>query len=280
MSLSVFLAVIAAAALHAGWNALVKGGGDKTVTMAAVIFGHLPLALLALPFVPVPTPESLPYLVGSVLFHTGYQVFLIKSYRTGELTQVYPVARGSAPLIVTLISVGFLGVVLLPAQIAGILVIGLGIFGIALARQGDGLRNVGAVGLALTTGCFIAGYSIVDGLGARVMGAPVAYYSWLSLLNAVLFSIILRLTSPSAISRIPREAGRVFLIGGAASYVAYAMVVWAFTRAPIPVVTALRETSIIFALLIGILFLGERVTLAKVISTLLVVSGVIVLRIV
>ncbi len=280
MSLAVFLAVIAAAALHAGWNALVKGGGDKTVTMAAVIFGHLPLALLALPFVPVPTPESLPYLVGSVLFHTGYQVFLIKSYRTGELTQVYPVARGSAPLIVTLISVGFLGVVLLPAQIAGILVIGLGIFGIALARQGDGLRNVGAVGLALTTGCFIAGYSIVDGLGARVMGAPVAYYSWLSLLNAVLFAIILRLTSPGAISRIPREAGRVFLIGGAASYIAYAMVVWAFTRAPIPVVTALRETSIIFALLIGILFLGERVTLAKVISTLLVVSGVIVLRIV
>ncbi len=141
MSTSVFLVVIGAAVLHATWNALVKGGRDKTMSMGAVVLGHMPLALIALPFVPMPAVESLPYLAGGILLHFGYQLFLLKSYQTGDLTQVYPIARGSAPLIIALFSVVVLGVKLEPVEMLAILIIGGGIISLALVRRADGQRN-------------------------------------------------------------------------------------------------------------------------------------------
>ena len=141
----VFLAVIGAAVLHASWNALLKGGSDKTLSMAAIIIGHVPLALLALPFVPLPTLASLPYLFTGILLHFGYQMFLLKSYQMGDLTQVYPIARGSAPLLVALVSVVFLGVHLNSLEVVAILIIGTGIISLALVRRSDGSQNVNAV---------------------------------------------------------------------------------------------------------------------------------------
>lgn len=156
MSTTVFLAVIAAALLHALWNALVKGSADKQVTMAAVVLGHIPLATIALPFVPWPALESLPYLGAGIALHLSYQLFLMNAYRFGDLTQVYPIARGSAPLIVALISIGFLGVHLSRMELLAIAIIGCGILSLALVRRADGLRNGKAAVLALATGCFIA----------------------------------------------------------------------------------------------------------------------------
>ena len=279
MSGIVFIAVIGAALLHACWNALVKSGADKTLSMGAVIIGHLPIALLLLPFVPLPTTESLPYIFAGTVLHFGYQIFLLKSYQTGDLTQVYPIARGSAPLVVALVSVVFLGVHLEGLEILAIVIIGTGIISLALVRHSDGQRNKHAAMLALITGLFIAGYSLVDGLGARLAGTALGYYSWLSVANGFGMIAYLRLKSPETLRAMPTKGMRIMILGGGGSFIAYSIVTWAFTQAPIALVTALRETSIIFALLIGVFFLKERLNLIKLFSTFATMLGAILLRI-
>lgn len=274
----VFLAVIGAAVLHATWNALVKSGDDKTLSMAAIVIGHIPLAMLALPFVPLPASESLPYLFTGMLLHFGYQMFLLKSYQIGDLTQVYPIARGSAPLIVALVSVVFLGVQLNALEVVAILIIGTGIISLTLVRRSDGVQNWNAAAVALITGGFIASYSLVDGLGARLAGTSLGFYCWLSIGNAFLMSAYLALRSPKTLRALPQQGKLMLFLGGGASFVAYAIVTWAFTQAPIALVTALRETSIVFALLIGVFFLKEPLSLLKVFSTMTTLLGAILLR--
>ncbi len=281
MSVTVFLTVLFAALLHATWNALVKGGGgDKHASMAAVVIGHLPVALLVLPFVPVPDPAGLRWLLAGVGLHLGYQLFLIAGYRVGDLTQVYPVARGTAPLIVAAVSIGLLGVTLTRMELLTTGLIAVGILSLALVRRADGTRNPRAVAMALATGAFIAAYSLVDGIGARESGTALGYWTWAAIGNAVLFSIWTALAKPGLLNRLPRDPRlvRIGLIGGTASFVAYGLVVWAFTLAPIALVTALRETSIVFALLIGVGVLHERLDLAKVASTMITLTGAVLLR--
>ncbi len=278
MSTTVFLAVMGAALLHAVWNALVKGGNDKHLSMAAVVLGHTPLALLALAFVRSPAPDSWPYLFVGIALHVAYQLFLLLSYRIDDLTQVYPIARGTAPLLVAGVSVVFLGVHLRSIELLAICVIGAGIMSLCLVRQKDGMQNGRAAALAFVTGCFIAAYSLVDGTGARLAGTSLGFYSWLAIGNAVVFAAVMALTQPGLLKRVLPEARHVFALGGSASFTAYALVTWAFTQAPIALVTALRETSIIFALLIGVLFLKEKLDLAKVIATMATLFGAVLLR--
>lgn len=278
MTTGVFVAVMCAAILHAVWNALVKGGVDKHLGMAAVIMGHVPLALAALPFVPLPGLASLPWLIAGIFLHIGYQIFLLSAYRIGDLTQVYPIARGVAPLIVAAVSVLFIGVHLKQMELMAIGVIAAGIMSLSLVRQRNGQRNHAAAVMALGTGCFIAGYSLVDGTGARITGSVLGYYGWLTIGNALGFAAWLAVTRPGVLRRIPGEALPVFLIGGSASFLAYTLVIWGFTQAPIALVTALRETSIVFALLIGVFFLGERLDLVKVFSTAVTLCGAVLLR--
>ena len=280
MSLTVFFAVLFAAVLHAVWNALLKHGADKFVGMAGVVIGHTPFALAVLPFVPFPAPEAYPYMVGSVVLHFGYQMFLLSSYRIGDLTQVYPIARGTAPLIVAGVSIALLGVTLMPREIAGIVVIGTGLISLSLVRQQSGARNGKAAILALITGCFIASYSLNDGLGARAAGTAVGFYAWSTLVSALLFSITMMIWKPGVLRQMVTTGPglKAFIIGGGASFVAYAIVTWAFTQAPIALVTALRETSIVFALLIGVFFLRERLDLAKVVATFLTIIGAVLIR--
>lgn len=279
MSTTVFLAVLGAALLHAAWNALVKGGRDKHLAMAAVVLGHAPFACLALLFVPAPDMASLPYLIGGVVLHVGYQFFLLGSYRAGDLTQVYPLARGSAPLIVAIVSVLLLGVQLHRMEILAVCIIGAGIISLGLVRREDGLRNMRAAVLALGAGCFIAGYSLVDGLGARMAGTALGFYGWLAIGNAVVFCLVLSLRNRDVPRRVLSEGKKLMLAGGGASFAAYSLVVWSFTQAPIALVTALRETSIIFALLIGVFFLKERLDLAKVASVMATLTGAVLIRI-
>lgn len=278
MTTPVFLAVIGAAILHAAWNALVKGGSDKLVSLTAVMFGHTPFAIAAVLIAPPMGAEALPYLAAGILLHLGYQLFLLFSYSTGDLTQVYPIARGSAPLIVAFVSITVLGVTLKRIELFAVFIIGIGIVSLALVRRADGLRNGKAAMFALITGCFIAGYSIVDGLGARAGGTSLAYFGWLAIGNSIALGVIVAVRAPQTFGRLWQNGHRLFWLGGGASFIAYAIVTWAFTQAPIALVTALRETSIIFALLIGVFFLKERLDLMKVVSTMAVLVGAALLR--
>jgi drug/metabolite transporter (DMT)-like permease len=270
--------VIAAALLHAVWNAMVKGGRDKQLNMAGVIVGHLPLSVLAILFSPLPTLHSLPYLALGTLLHFGYQLFLLRSYHAGDLTQIYPIARGSAPMIVAAISVLILGIHLDLIELAAIAIIGIGILSIALTHKSAGRLNLTGAKLALITGCFIAAYSLIDGIGARHAGTALGFYGWLGSANALIMLAYLKRTAPHQIPALWTHGKRAFLLGGAASFTAYALVIWSFTQAPIALVTALRETSIIFALLIGVFFLREKLNLAKVASTAITLCGVALLR--
>ncbi|TDT77432.1 EamA-like transporter family protein [Litoreibacter halocynthiae] len=278
MTSLVFFAVLTAALLHAVWNALVKSGSDKRLNMAAVVIGHLPIAVPMLAFVPAPDPASYPYLFAGIALHFGYQCFLLESYRIGDLTQIYPIARGVAPLLVAVVSLVFLGVDLSSMEILAVVTIAAGILSISLVRGADGLRNGRATAMALTTGCFIASYSIVDGLGARVAGTALGFYAWLGIANAVLFVVFMAVTTPQVLRDLPIKGKKIFFVGGSASFVAFSLVMWAFTQAPIALVTALREISIIFALLIGVLLMGERLSLGKVVSTMITLLGVVLLR--
>jgi drug/metabolite transporter (DMT)-like permease len=279
MSPTIMSIVLLAALLHASWNFLVKRTADKHLSMSAMALGHAPFAAAALLFAPTPRPQSLPYLFAGALLHTGYQLFLLNSYRIGDLSQVYPLARGVAPLIVAGVSYAFLGIDLSRAELAAILMIGTGIMSLAMVRRSDGLRNGRAASLAIVTGGFIAAYSLVDGLGARQAGTALGFYGGLSLVNAVIFAAVMRIHRPGLIGDLIHRRWRLALACGGASFAAYAMVIWAFTMAPIALVTALRETSIIFALLLGVFVLKERLDLIKMLATMLTLLGVGMLRI-
>ena len=278
MSLVTFVAVLGAALLHASWNTLLKSGNDKVLSMAGIVVGHIPFGIAALFFVPFPSTQSLPYLGASIVLHAGYQFFLLKSYQIGDLTQVYPLARGSAPILVTVFSVVVLGVKLESLQLLAVLVITTGIISLALARRDDGQFNFKANKFALITGLFIASYSMVDGLGARVSENSWGFYSCLTIGNGIVVICYLVLTKPVTLVDLASKGRKVFVIGGGASFLAYGIVTWAFTQAPIALVMALRETSIIFALLMGVFFLKERLSFIKVCSTFLTLFGAMLLR--
>ena len=279
MSTTVFIAVIGAALLHACWNALVKGGADKLLGVSAVMIGHIPFAVVCLLFVPAPAPQSWTFLFAGVALHVGYQFFLLHSYKIGDLTQVYPIARGSAPLLVALFSVVVLQVELSKLELMAVTIIGIGIVSLSLVRKGSGEQNPRAAVSALITGCFIASYSLVDGMGARLAGTSVGFYAWLSIINGVIMILYVLAVRPRVLKQLVSSHVTIFIVGGGASFTAYAIVTWAFTQAPIALVTALRETSIVFALLIGVFFLKERVDLVKVFATFATLLGALLLRI-
>jgi len=249
MSGTVFLAVLGAALLHAAWNALVKGSSDKTLSMGAVVIGHLPIALMLLPFAPTPDAASLPYMVVGVALHFGYQLFLMHSYRIGDLTQVYPIARGSAPLIVAVVSVVLLGVHLNRLELLAVAIIGVGIMSLALVQQQNGQHNRKASILAFSTGLFIAAYSLVDGMGARVAGTSLGFYCWLATANGCLMIAYLARRSPDTLRALPTAGLPAMLLGGSASFIAYAVVTWAFTQASLLKVLSTFTTLLGSALL-------------------------------
>jgi len=281
MTWTVFFAVLLAALLHATWNSLVKGSQDKYVGMLLIALGHVPPGVIFVWFAPLPGMDVLPWLAASLALHLGYQLFLAASYRVGDLTTVYPIARGSAPLFVTMVSLTVLDVNLSWAQVGSVGLLILGLLLLSYDRLGANKRQWTVIILALVTGGFIASYSLVDGLGARKMGYALAYWGWVAIGNGVLMTLWMLLFQPSSMAKVrlnPQNLTTLFL-GGGASYLAYGIVTWAFTQAPIAVITALRETSVIFALLIGLMFLGERSTPLKIAACLMTVLGVVLLRI-
>lgn len=277
MSDIVFLSVLLAAFLHAAWNGLLKSSPNKLASMTSLMLGHLPLAFLGVWFSPFPPYEAWLWLLGSIFCHTCYQLFLVLSYRLGDYTQVYPLARGSAPVLVTFASLAFFGVLLSPFILFGIGLICCGLLFLATSKT-DGLRNPRAVMSALCTGVFIALYSLLDGHGARAAGDAIGYISWMMIVNAILFGLMVCIYDKRVIVTAYKTERLTFWVGGSISIVAYILAVWAMTQAPIALVTALRETSVIFALFIGFLVMGERVTSTKIVAVLISVSGVVLLR--
>ena len=277
MTISIFLAVMAAALLHATWNALVKTGQDKQTAMAILTVMQSLMGILVVCFRPLPGAAVWPWLLASGLIHMFYQLFLAYAYEHGDLSRVYPISRGTAPLIVMLISIVFLSDPMTPMHYIGIVVLGLGI---ALMARGVFAHNESrkllpfALGAATAT----AGYTLVDGLGARVSGDPIGYTGWL-LIMAALFYVpsVLVLKGPNVL-RAPPMAWVVIGLAGITSYIAYAIVVWAMTQAPIALVAALRETSILFAVLIGWLAFGDRMDRGKAIAACFIVAGVALTR--
>ena len=278
MPLNIFLAIILAAFLHAVWNAMVKNEDNKYLAVTAIVLGHVPVSVLIILLTPIPSVESIPFIILSALLHIGYEWYLLSAYRFGDLTKVYPIARGTAPILITIVSLIFLGVALSNFEILGIFIISLGILSLSL-QGAKGIKNRSAVIYALVTGFFIMGYSITDGYGARVSNSFLSYMGWSFILNATIFPIILKINNKSEIiTKTFKEGKKIFFIGGTLSYIVYGIVIWGFTQAPIALITALRETSIIFALLIGTFFLKEKFNLLKVIATFIIFFGVALLK--
>tara|TARA_Y100000590_G_scaffold344067_1_gene393341 strand:+ start:478 stop:1320 length:843 start_codon:yes stop_codon:yes gene_type:complete len=279
MDINVFMAVMLAAILHSAWNGMVKKHKDKVISVSAIVFGHVPLAFIVLLFVPMPTVESVPYIILSALIHQGYQWYLISAYKIGDLTKVYPIARGTGPIVATLISIGLLGVLITKFQVLSIFLISFGVILLGLLSQ-NSQKNKKAIFYSLTTGFFIGLYSLIDGYGARISLTPLSFLGWSFILNALIFPFTLKLMNYSSVfSRVVKEAKFTFWIGGTISYIVYAIIVWSFTQAPIPLVGALRETGIIFSIFIGVFFLNEKISTHKIISIILIFLGIVVLKI-
>ena len=278
MSVFVFAAVLFAALLHASWNAIVKFGDDKFQSMVLLSIAHGVFGLFMIAAFPVPKPESWLLLAGSVVCHVIYKTFLTIAYMRGDLSRVYPIARGTAPMIVLVASLLFLSDVVTNAQIGGILLVGLGIVLMARGVFAHGEERA-LIPFALLSAVGTAGYSLFDGLGARASGSASGYVGWLFFLDAFLFTIGGLALRGKAI--LPRS-GRIWTLGmiaGGASVGAYWIVVWAMTIAPIALVTALREVSVLFAVLIGILFFKDKADAGKLIAAMVIVAGVITIRI-
>ena len=275
----VFLAVLLGAALHAGWNALVKAGTDKLLDMLMVSLGSGLIAAVILPFLPVPPLVSWPFLAASLALHVVYAALVVKTYQTGDLSVGYPLMRGSAPPIVALIGWLALGEVIGTTGWIAVLLVSAGALTLVLSER----RRTGRFGrasvYALANALVIAGYSIADGLGARASGHAISYVLWLFLLDALgVLALTMSRRRLGPILEYGRSRGRVALLGGAGSLGAYGLAIWAATQAPLALVAALRESSIVFGTLIGAFVLGENVGLPRWAAVGIIVAGVILLR--
>jgi drug/metabolite transporter (DMT)-like permease len=278
MDNNVFLIILLATIMHAVWNGMVKKHPDKVVAVSAIVFGHVPASIIAIILLPAPSLDCIPYIIASALIHQGYNWYLLSSYKIGDLTKVYPIARGFGPLVATIISILILGLVLDNIIILSICLICLGIMILGIFDQ-TSKKNSKIIQYSLFTGFFIGLYSLVDGYGARVSLSAITYMSWSFILIAIFFPIVLKFKKQENIFKNVMDRGKqIFWVGGTLSYVIYMIVVWGFTKAPIPMVGALRESSIFFSIFIGYLFLKEKITLIKIFCIILILIGVVGLK--
>ena len=280
MDANVFFIIILASIMHITWNGMVKKHPNKVIGVSGIVFGHVPLALVAVIFLPAPSIESIPYIIASAFIHQGYQWYLLSSYQLGDLTKVYPIARGFGPIVATIISILLLGLVIGNLAILSILLISLGIMFIGIFDQSN-FKNIKILKYSLLTGFFIGLYSLVDGYGARVSLSAITYMSWSFILGALMFSVLLKIKKhDNVLKKVIKDGKNIFFIGGTLSYLIYIIVVWGFTKAPIPMVAALRESSIFFSIFIGYFFLKEKITPIKIISIILIAAGIVGLKLV
>ncbi len=277
MTLGVFLAVLGAAFLHALWNALIKLGTSKVGGMVILSIVEVPIGLTVAMLTPAIDPAAVPWVIAAGCTHFAYKFFLTYAYDRGDLSRVYPIARGAAPMAVALFGAVFLADAVSAQEYLAIAVLAGGILLMArgVFTSGEDRKLLPfALGSALAT----ATYTLIDGTGARVSGSAAAYVAWVFVADGTFFTLgMLALRGRDVIPR-NWHAWRMGAFASAASYGAYAVSIWAMTLAPIAVVAALRETSILFAVLIGWLAFGERMVAEKAVAALVIVAGVMLTR--
>ncbi|WP_048440422.1 EamA family transporter [Caenimonas sp. SL110] len=274
----VVAAVLLGALLHASWNALVKSSKDKALDTALI---HLIGSLVAIPvvfIVGLPPVAAWPYVIASTVIHIAYYIALTGAYKHGDLGLTYPLMRGTAPLLVALTASFTLGETLTPMAWAGILGISCGVLALGLSRHA--LESPRAVAFALSNAVVIAMYTVVDGLGVRESGNALQYVIALFALDGWSFALIVFVRrGGSVVWPYARARWPVGLMGALASFGSYGIALWAMTRAPVATVAALRETSVLFAALLGAWFLKEPFTARRATATAIIVAGVMALRI-
>jgi drug/metabolite transporter (DMT)-like permease len=277
MTLAVSMAVLLAALLHAAWNAMIKGGGDVLLDTAGIVFGAMLIGLPFLFVVPPPQPAAWPYIAASVTVHLAYYWLMVSAYRAGDLTLVYPLMRGVAPLITAVAGIAVLGELPPAVAWAGMLLISAGVFALSYRALGHAPSRA-AIGYALANAAVIALYTLIDGRGARVSGNAWSYIVWLFVLDGIPFSLWMLATRREAFVDNLRTRSTRALAGGGLSAAAYAISVWAMTKAPVALVASLRETSVLFATLIGARLLNERLSPRRWAGVAAVVAGVLALK--
>lgn len=276
MSTTIFCLILLAAAFHATWNAIVKAGSNKFLTTVLLTASAAVLAMLLLPFFPMPNSASWVYILASTAIQIVYFAMVAKIYHIADMGLTYPLMRGTAPLIVAV-----LGTLLLDEKLEfyawlGIITISIGILSMIFAAPKKGRKGIG---LALLNAILIASYTLVDGHGIRLSGSAISYILWSFVLSGLIFFIF-------ALKMQYRQMGSYFrlnwhlgLIGGIGSFFSYGLALWAMTLAPVAIVAALRETSILFATLIAIFILKERATVTRILSSCIILIGALILRV-
>ena len=271
--------VLVAAFLHASWNALVKAGHDRLMVLAVANATGVVISVMLSPFVLLPLPASWPFLLGSIILHTGYYFFLIRAYRVGDLSHVYPMARGLSPMLVALLAAVFANEIPTPWGMFGVVLACAGIISLAFESgppwRGDARPVIYAVGTAV----FIAAYTLMDGMGVRRAGDPFSYIVWLMLLDGI---PIIAFTAFVRRHQLIASIGgnwRAGCTSGVLQFGAYALIIWAMSLGAMASVSALRETSVIFAAIIGVVVLKQRVGALRIAAAILVALGIVLMRI-
>lgn len=273
MAPSVVGLILLAALMHASWNALLRGGQDRFWSMGVMNIAPGLIGLCTCLWIGLPAAASLPLVVASGLLHILYNALLVLTYRTGDLGQTYPIARGSSPALVS-VGAAILAGELLPLWAGvGVALVSGGIVALALTRGGVGRASLLA---ALATGSTIAAYTLVDGLGVRVSGDWVAYTAAMFCFHLALPVWLVARRGLRSLAGKPRQMS-LALAGGTISIAAYAVVIWAMQKGAMGAVSALRETSVVFAVLLGWLFLGEKLTVERLAASAVIALGAVLI---
>ena len=275
MAPSIIAIILAAALLHAVWNTIVKTAADRTTTLGLVAVGHVLPAAVMIGFLPLPSAQSFVYIGLSTLVHFAYFYFLGRAYQHGDLSVVYPIARGVVPVLVSVWAWLLLGEVFSPVIWLGI---GLIIFGIVISNW-QSLRSgvgKGTLALSLATGLCISVYSLVDGIGVRISGTTLGYWAWGAFLH-VFIAGFAGWRRRHSLRQLPLRVWAMGIAGGMVSMTAYGLVLYAKNFAPLGIVSALRETSVIFATLIGFVLLKEGNWKRRLGAAVLMVMGIVMI---
>lgn len=270
--------ILVSALIHATWNAIVKSDTDRLMSFGLVMLAGSFIGLAALPFVDVPRVEAWPWLLGSVTIHVFYYWFLLRAYAHGDLSHVYPMARGLAPLLVAILAGRFAGEHLASQEMIGLVLVSGGIVGLAFAR---GLPRGGewrAPFYAVLTGITIAGYSVVDGIGARLSGDPLGYIAWLNLLEGPWVFLVAAIRRGRATLVYLRHFWWRGAAGGTIATIGYGIAIWALSQGAMAHVTALRETSSLFGALIGAFILKESFGRRRIMAAGVMVAGLLLMN--
>ncbi|GGX00840.1 DMT family transporter [Streptomyces noursei] len=272
----VVAAVLLAAVTHASWNALAHGIRDQLLAFTLVGGGGAVCGAVLACFTPLPAAGAWPYLLASSVLHIVYQGLLMQSFRLGDFGQMYPIARGTAPLVVTVLAAVFVHEVPDGWALAGVALASAGLVGLAVwGIRGSGVRpHWPAIAAALATGLSIAAYTTVDGLGVRASETSLGYIAWLMILEGLVIPAYALATRRGRLAAELRPVALRGLAGGLLSVIAYGLVLWAQTRAPLAPIAALRESSIIVGAAIGTLFFKERFGLPRLAAAGVMVVGI------